>query len=148
MTNFFLEGGRVARILSCALVVCALFATQVMAMGAGNGAAPEAAPVSVADARKGEELFSRNCQQCHNSRGKGGKSPQLVKGAWAPGGANSDEYMFKIIAEGRPNTQMGGWEGSLSEQEIRQIIVFLREEAKRVEIAGKNADVEDDGQWY
>lgn len=71
-----------------------------------------------------------------------------MKGAWAPGGANSDEYMFKIIAEGRPNTQMGGWEGSLSEQEIRQIIVFLREEAKRVEIAGKNADVEDDGQWY
>ncbi len=27
-------------------------------------------------ARKGEELFGRNCQQCHNSRGKGGKGPQ------------------------------------------------------------------------
>ena len=33
-------------------------------------------------AKNGEELFGRNCQQCHNSRGKGGKAPQLVKGVW------------------------------------------------------------------
>lgn len=121
--------------------------TQVSAFGPGGpggGSAPAAS-----DASAGEELFGRNCQQCHNSRGKGGKGPQLVKGAWGPGGANSDDYMFRIIADGRPNTQMGGWRNSLSEQEMRQIIAFLREESRRVAIAERKAGDEDDElHWY
>ncbi|MDY0055565.1 MAG: cytochrome c [Methyloversatilis sp.] len=111
--------------------------------GPGGGSAPAAS-----DASAGEELFGRNCQQCHNSRGKGGKGPQLVKGAWGPGGANSDDYMFKIISEGRPNTQMGGFGPALKPEEIRQIIAFLREEAKRVQVADRKAASEDDGQWF
>lgn len=83
-------------------------------------------------ARLGEELFGRNCQQCHNSRGKGGKGPQLIRGAWGPGGANSDAYMFQTITNGRPNTQMGAFGGSLSEAEIWQIVTFLRAESQRV----------------
>ncbi|MBA3904773.1 cytochrome c [Methyloversatilis discipulorum] len=120
--------------------------TQVSAFGPGGpggGSAPAAS-----DASAGEELFGRNCQQCHNSRGKGGKGPQLVKGAWGPGGANSDDYMFKIISEGRPNTQMGGFGPALKPEEIRQIIAFLREEAKRVQVADRKAASEDDGQWF
>ncbi len=137
------------RVAVCALwVTGATLMTDALAMGAGNG--PAAQPTaSVEDARKGEELFGRNCQQCHNSRGKGGKGPQLVKGAWGPGGANSDDYMFRIIADGRPNTQMGGWRNSLSEQEMRQIIAFLREESRRVAIAERKAGDEDDElHWY
>ncbi|WP_018228133.1 c-type cytochrome [Methyloversatilis universalis] len=137
------------RVAACALwVTAAAPMADALAMGAGN--APAAPPTaSVEDARKGEELFGRNCQQCHNSRGKGGKGPQLVKGAWGPGGANSDDYMFRIIADGRPNTQMGGWRNSLSEQEMRQIIAFLREESRRVAIAERKAGAEDDElHWY
>lgn len=100
-----------------------------------------------AAAPKGEELFGRNCQQCHNSRGKGGKGPQLVRGAWGPGGANSDAYMYGIIAGGRPGTQMGAFSLSLSQEEIWQIVAFLREEAKRVQAAQKNRKEEDD-LWY
>lgn len=98
-----------------------------------------------AAAEKGEELFGRNCQQCHNSRGKGGKAPQLVRGAWGPGGANSDAYMYRTIAGGRPGTQMGGFGTSLSSDEIWQIISFLREEARRVKAAA--ATNEDDEPW-
>ncbi len=137
------------RVAACALwVTAAAPVADARAMGAGN--APAAQPTaSVEDARKGEELFGRNCQQCHNSRGKGGKGPQLVKGAWGPGGANSDDYMFRIIADGRPNTQMGGWRNSLSEQDMRQIIAFLREESRRVAIAERKAGAEDDElHWY
>ena len=86
-------------------------------------------------ARLGEDLFGRNCQQCHNSRGKGGKGPQLVRGAWGPGGANSDAYMFQTITHGRPNTQMGGFGGALSDTEVWQIIAFLRAESVRVKAA-------------
>ena len=136
------------RVAACALwVTAAAPVADARAMGAGN--APAAQPTaSVEDARKGEELFGRNCQQCHNSRGKGGKGPQLVKGAWGPGGANSDDYMFKIISEGRPNTQMGGFGPALKVEEIRQIIAFLREEAKRVQAADRKASTEDEGQWF
>ncbi len=101
--------------------------------------APASAPRSTPTAAQGEELFGRNCQLCHNSRGKGGKGPQLVKGAWGPGGANGDDYMFQIIKNGRPNTQMGGFGGALSDAEIRTIIAFLRAEAIAVKAAEKKA---------
>ena len=98
------------------------------------------APAAAADLeRQGGELFGRNCQLCHNSRGKGGKGPQLVQGAWGPGGANSDEFMFNTIKNGRPNTQMGGFGGALSDAEIRVIVAFLRAEAARVKASARQA---------
>ncbi|MBS0357593.1 MAG: c-type cytochrome [Proteobacteria bacterium] len=99
-------------------------------------------------ARKGEELFGRNCQQCHNTRGHGGKCPQLVRGAWAPGGPNSDKFMFDTISKGRPNTQMGSFGMALGEEEIWQIVTFLREEAVRVKAAARKATDDDDSNWY
>ena len=133
---------------TCALAAAlALGAASVSAFGPGGPTGPAGAATE-SDASKGEELFGRNCQQCHNSRGKGGKGPQLVKGAWGPGGANSDDYMYKIISEGRANTQMGGFGPALKPEEIRQIIAFLREEAKRVQAADRKAATQDEGQWY
>ena len=129
-----------------AALMLTLGVTQVSAFGPGGPGGGNAPAAS--DASAGEELFGRNCQQCHNSRGKGGKGPQLVKGAWGPGGANSDDYMFKIISEGRPNTQMGGFGPALKPEEIRQIIAFLREEAKRVQVADKKAAAADDENWF
>lgn len=96
--------------------------------------------------RKGEELFGRNCQQCHNSRGKGGKGPQLIRGAWSPGGANSDLYMYVTIAGGRPGTQMGGFGTSLPAEDIWRIVAFLRNEAQRVKLADAKAK-QDDEPW-
>jgi mono/diheme cytochrome c family protein len=105
--------------------------------------APASAPKAATASAQGEELFGRNCQLCHNSRGKGGKAPQLVRGAWGPGGANGDDYMFQVIKNGRPNTQMGGFGGALSDDEIRTVIAFLRAEAIAVKAAEmKAADAE------
>ena len=133
---------------TCALAAAlALGAASVSAFGPGGPTGPAGAATE-SDASKGEELFGRNCQQCHNSRGKGGKGPQLVKGAWGPGGANSDEYMYKIISEGRANTQMGGFGPALKPEEIWQIIAFLREEAKRVKAAEKAKAGAEDDLWF
>ncbi len=97
-------------------------------------------------AETGEELFGRNCQQCHNSRGKGGKAPQLVRGSWGPGGANSDTYMYQIITSGVPGKIMGGFGSSLSQEEIWQIVTFLRAEGKRVK-AVPASDSDDEQIW-
>ena len=119
--------------------------TSVTVAQATETATAPAPAVSADIEKQGEELFGRNCQLCHNSRGKGGKGPQLVKGAWGPGGANDDEFMFNTIKNGRPNTQMGGFVGSLSDAEIRIIVAFLRAESVRVKAADRktvNADYE------
>lgn len=115
-----------------ALLLCALLP---LAGGAQERTNPFAGDAQAA--RSGEDLFGRNCQQCHNSRGKGGKGPQLLRGAWGPGGANSDAFMFQTITNGRPNTQMGGFGGSLSETEIWQIVTFLRAESQRAKAADR-----------
>ena len=127
---------------TAAALVALLAAAHPAAWAAGPAAEP--APGTAAETeRQGEELFGRNCQLCHNSRGKGGKGPSLVKGAWGPGGANSDDTMFSIIRNGRPNTQMGGFAGSLSDAEIRIVIAFLRAESLRVKAAErKGADAD------
>lgn len=89
---------------------------------------------------RGGELFGHNCQQCHNSRGKGGKAPQLIRGAWGPGGANSDAYMFNTINAGRKDTEMGSWGLSLPPDDIWAIITFLRAEAVKAKIADDQDD--------
>lgn len=140
-------------------LAAALLAAGMHGAALGVGPAPESSAPAPAAAtalskaavsdveRQGEELFGRNCQLCHNSRAKGGKGPQLVKGAWGPGGANTDDYMFGIIKNGRPNTQMGGFGGSLSDAEIRVIIAFLRAESVRVKAAERKAANADHESW-
>ena len=124
-----------------AALALAMLATALQAAPSTNPYAgdPDAA-------RLGEELFGRNCQLCHNSRGKGGKAPSLVRGAWAPGGANSDAFMFMTISNGRPNTQMGGWASSLTEDEIWRVITFLRAESARVREADRKR-VDEEPPW-
>ncbi len=100
-------------------------------------------------ALEGANIFGRFCQACHNTRGHGGKSPQLVRGAWGPGGANSDALMFEIIANGRPNTQMGSFSGALSAEEIWKVVTFLRAEAVRVQAAeAATPDNPEEDLWY
>lgn len=125
--------------LPLVILAAALFSNSAVA-------ADQAGSTDSSQLAKGEELFGRNCQQCHNTRGKGGKGPQLIRGAWGPGGANSDEYMRKIITEGRPGTQMGAFGPSLSAEEINHIIVFLRNESKQVK-ASDSSSAEDDLLW-
>ncbi len=93
---------------------------------------------------EGADLFGRNCQQCHSTRGIGGKCPQLIHGAWGPEGANSDELMFRTISEGRPNTQMGAFKDALTKDEIWKIVAYLRYEAQRYAHQKKNDDEDSD----
>ncbi|EWS59578.1 hypothetical protein Y694_02605 [Methylibium sp. T29-B] len=55
--------------------------------------------------------------------------------------------MFGIIKNGRPNTQMGGFGGALSDGEIRVIIAFLRAESVRVKAADRKAADADYVPW-
>ncbi|MCG8378673.1 MAG: cytochrome c [Proteobacteria bacterium] len=92
---------------------------------------------------RGGITYSGNCGLCHNGGGVGGKCPQLIRGAWAPDGPNSDRVMFDIISNGRKGTAMGAFKKHLSEQQIREIIAYLRNEAKKYAEKQKNEPEEE-----
>jgi len=129
--------------------VTVLWSPASRAFGVGGATSPNPVAGQPEAAQEGEALFGRICQQCHNTRGHGGKCPQLVRGAWAPGGANSDQLMFDTITHGRPNTQMGAFGEVLTKEQIWQIITFLRQESVRVKAAEANKPKDEDADlWY
>jgi len=82
-------------------------------------------------ADEGAKIFKTNCETCHGPQGHGdgpaGQSldpkPQdlseLQKIA-------SDDYLFWRISEGKPGTSMVAWKGILSEEQIWQVVSFIR----------------------
>lgn len=86
-------------------------------------------PVSL---EQGRVYYAQLCVSCHGVRGDG-------LGEWAyrvaPRPADltrertrqrSDAQLYEIISEGLPGTAMIGWKRHLSEQQRRQVVVYVR----------------------
>lgn len=136
------------------LVMIMMIATAVLIACAGSAATTEPAPQldrptpppqyqdlnnpsadDTGAAAQGEDVFAANCASCHgeNAQGEGPAAAALD-----PQPANlaenqtalSDGYLFWRIAEGGAmdpfTSQMPAWEGTLSEDQIWQVIAYLR----------------------
>ncbi len=76
-------------------------------------------------AAAGKKLYlDVGCYGCHGRGGGGGMGPSLVDREWRYGGG-SDAAVFQSIKDGRPRG-MPAWGSRLSDEEIWQIITFLR----------------------
>ncbi|MBK1875651.1 PQQ-dependent sugar dehydrogenase [Pelagicoccus mobilis] len=84
------------------------------------------------------ELFNANCASCHGENLMGGQGSSLVDDVWAYG--SSDAQIAKVISEGIPDSTMIPWKTSLSEQQIRSLVIYIREQGQ---IAARNALPED-----
>lgn len=93
--------------------------------------AGKANPLGVESAAAGAEIYKTYCLACHGEKGAGdgpagaGLSPKpndLRKIAAAVG----DDYLFWRIAKGIPGTSMVGWQGTLDEEKIWQVVAFIR----------------------
>jgi mono/diheme cytochrome c family protein len=82
---------------------------------------------------KGKERFSERCAFCHGGGGRGAKGPCLICGKFKRGGKNSQVY--GNIAAGVPGTQMGAFGTTLSQEEINNILAFMRAEQFKKEAA-------------
>jgi mono/diheme cytochrome c family protein len=99
---------------------------------------PVANDQAAADA--GKQIFESNCSSCHGMDAKG-DGP--AASALDPKPANladllpnfSDAYIFWRVSEGGAmppfNSQMPTWKNSLSEDQIWQVITYLRSIAKQ-----------------
>jgi mono/diheme cytochrome c family protein len=81
----------------------------------------------------GQQLYAANCISCHGATGRGdgpaaaGLNPRPADFAqhMVPG-QHTDGQIFQWISDGFPNSAMPAWKDRLSEEEIWQLVVYLR----------------------
>jgi len=88
-------------------------------------------PLGVEAADPGAETFKTNCEMCHGPQGHGdGPAGQALD----PRPRNlaelqleaGDDFLFWRIREGKPGTSMVAWKGILTDEQIWQVISFIR----------------------
>ena len=83
------------------------------------------------DVLKGKALFQGKCVFCHGPEGKGdgrmGKilNPPAADFTSAASKKKSEEELRNIIEDGKPNTSMVAWKGSLSDAEIQDLLAYV-----------------------
>ena len=88
-------------------------------------------PFGAEVAPKGEEFFQTYCASCHGETGRG-DGP--ASGSLAPPPKDlirlhplvGDDYLFWRISEGKRGTAMVAWKGILTDDQIWQVVSFIR----------------------
>nr|MBI3613654.1 cytochrome c [Nitrospirota bacterium] len=99
---------------------------------------PQIVPAAGSDATAGKALYGGKggCVNCHGAGGRGdgpaGKMlvPPPADLAGPKTKAKSDAELLKTIQEGRPGTAMVPFKGQLTEQEIRDLLAYVRSLSK------------------
>lgn len=102
---------------------------------------PALGAVPAGDAKAGLEVHKKNCVRCHGERGKGdGPAAKLLKTKptdWsdkAKMSGMSDQDLFKVITKGGEaagkSKLMPAFGGKLSDQEVNNVIAFIRSLAR------------------
>ena len=127
------------------LAVAAPFGATASVEAAGRSVAvqdgqdesePQANPIEMSEdsVRAGRRVFGRFCRSCHGMRadGQGMTAPSgsrpanLVDDQWDHG--STDGEIFTVIREGVPPAyDMDAWEGRITDDDIWNIINFLRD---------------------
>lgn len=74
------------------------------------------------------ELFQSYCANCHGQDLRGGQGSSLVDDIWVHGSSDSD--IARVIAEGIPDSEMIPWKHTLTDQQIRSLVIYIREKAQ------------------
>lgn len=95
------------------------------------GYAEKSNPFGPEASTDGAQIFKTNCGTCHGPQGHG-DGP--ASGSLNPKPKNlailqesvGDDYLFWRISEGKPGTAMLAWKGILTEEQIWQVVSFIR----------------------
>jgi mono/diheme cytochrome c family protein len=76
------------------------------------------------DSANGELVFTQYCSSCHGPDAAGGAlGPLLLR---AEAAAQPDNWYREVINNGWTGAAMPAWRGILSEQEIENVIAWIR----------------------
>jgi glucose/arabinose dehydrogenase len=73
------------------------------------------------------EVYAERCAACHGAKLQGGQSKSLLDDEWKYGG--DDPSLMASIRDGRLDAGMPPFGAMMSEQEIRALVIFIREKA-------------------
>jgi mono/diheme cytochrome c family protein len=76
------------------------------------------------DAESGAVFYAEKCAVCHGAAGEGGIGTALQPNQYVQD--NNNAALVEFILTGRPGTAMAGWEGRATEQELADVVAFLR----------------------
>jgi len=76
------------------------------------------------DSQAGAAIYADQCAACHGNQGEGGVGKPLQSNAFIQDQTNADLVAF--LQEGRAGTAMTGFADRLSEQEIADVVAWLR----------------------
>lgn len=71
-------------------------------------------------------LYAQFCASCHGPTLQGGSAASLVDDEWKHG--SDDASLLKVISEGAAGTPMAPFKGVLDEEQIRQLVFYIREQ--------------------
>lgn len=74
---------------------------------------------------KGKERYSARCSYCHTPLGRGGSSSVCLACQKYKWGSKSSS-IYATIAAGRPGTKMGAFGTDLTQEEMVNIIAYIR----------------------
>lgn len=118
-----------------------LSASGVLALGlsigcqpvpkAGDGKTDGPTPRAAAETSSGARLYGQHCAVCHGPKGKGdglaGLQPPPADLTSPRAATQLAPQLIKTVHEGRANTAMGAWRQLLSEQDIEDVVAYLRQ---------------------
>ncbi len=104
------------------LVVLVILGLAQMTMAAPSKGSPES----------GRAIYLESCQSCHGSTDKGDSdvaaylTPPPANLSAKSTQAKTDAELRKIILEGRPGTAMASFDGAFEEDQLIDLIAYLR----------------------
>lgn len=88
-----------------------------------------------AAAAAGKKLYdAQGCMACHGNNARGAVGPDLTDDEWLR--APSDEMIFNTIRNGRSGTLMSPFKDAMSDEQIWQLVTYLRDENRKRREAG------------
>lgn len=73
-----------------------------------------------------KDTYQKFCSNCHGKKLQGGSGSSLVDDEWKLG--SSDAEIAHVIREGATKLGMPAWKNALSDEEIRAMVIFIREQ--------------------
>ena len=125
---------RLLALTLAALTLAALTLTSLAILAGGVQAAP-------ADKERGAKIYAKRCLMCHGEEGDGDgpgakrlnppprdftEALYKFKTTGADDPMPNDDDILSMIRDGMPGTSMPGWKDVLSEQEMLDLVLYLK----------------------